>query len=182
MDTLLQGSRAAFSGIFSLVPLIFTYATTLPLGKALRTISLLLCVFGLSTIVIKQVSLFKREYDYQAILTATAILKNASCHTLEDVLRYDTSVIKTCTEALRTVQTSAFERALVEVVEGWPTPWDVGAFLLTSFENKLMAISLVIWAGSSVLPYIVGPPMQMMRKRYVNGRINQLQKMYTPEQ
>jgi hypothetical protein len=166
--------QLALSGPLSLVPLVYHYATTLSVGKALRAISLVFCVFGATAIISKHASLFKRELDYQAQLTEQAILKDAGCAKIDDILRYDKGVDETCTEARRIVSTSALERAIAETVEGWPTPWDVGAYLLVSFENKITTLGFAAYVMATVRPYCVGPPMQMLQGRYVANKIHKL--------
>lgn len=178
MDILRQGFQASFGGIFSLLPLVFTYVRTLPPNKALYYTSLLMCAFGVSSMALKQVSHFKRTYDQQVIITADAILRDNACADIAEVLRYDPSVGETCNEARRIVRTWPSERALALTIESWPTPWDVGSSLLTSFENKITTIGIVAYLGATVLPFLVGPPVQMLRGHYIDNQIKTLHKMH----
>ena len=179
METLQHGMQAAFSGALSLLPLIYRYATTMPFGKALRNISLLCCAFGLGTVMLKHAALFKREYDYQTIITLQAELKNHSCHKIDDILRYDPGVDETCTEAQRIVSTWPIERAFSKTVSSWMTPWDIGAYLLVSMENKITTLGFAAYIAATLLPYIIGPPVQFLQGRHVANKINSLQGAYT---
>jgi len=160
-----HGFTAGFGSVFGLVPLAYTYLTNMPRQQALRNLLIVVAIFSMVNIGLKQVVWVKRRYDFEVQQTATAILKDAECSTLSDLLLSDPDVGQVCTNARITRETSPLERSVTSFIESWPDPRKLFTSLPESLEMRLAAILLVAWFLSA----LVDRPARYIGRRYTTA-------------
>lgn len=162
------------STLLGVLPLGYRSFTTMPPGRALRFVSLIVLGVGLAWCVLGQGYAYWDEYDRQCELTKTATKLKRECDALNGPLRDAPGVDDTCRKAQRIVRRWPSERAIEARYHLLPAPWELGAWLIASIEQRVIAFGILAYLLSALLPVMFAPPIQVLRNRYVSRKIDKL--------
>lgn len=162
------------NSVLGLLPLSYRYFTTMPPARALRTLSLAVLGIGLAWFLVGQGYAYWEEYDHQCELTKMATKLKRECDALTGPLRDAPGVDDTCRKAQRIVRRWPSERAIEARYHTFPAPWEFGAWLLASIEQRIITFGILAYLLSALIPVLFAPPLQGLRNRYARRKINTL--------
>jgi hypothetical protein len=136
-------------------------------------------IYAVGATVMHGVIGFSEQLRIERELTATSVLKAASCAGMDEVMLYDPAVYAVCIEARRVAATWPVERALTHMGKQWPSPMHLLSVVANSTEKQFYTLCVVATLGLTVWQALA--PLRWQAVERVDRRRAQLaQQQYAP--
>jgi hypothetical protein len=137
----------------------------------LESVLVALLLVGLVIVGFQQVMIFRSAWSDEVERTKAARDKDLDCRVnMGGASRWDMRVDDMCSEAARTVNTPAYERAWNRTVMGWPAPLAWPGLVMDTFTARYFFVCAAALLG--VLGWqLLAKTAKKGKARYIKGRL-----------